>query len=723
LIDRPLARIAIPVVSSFHHEVEACAMATGANEEQKKDMMIARENNDAIPLSMVPVPGSESDLHAILHSVTLLLSEIIGCKCIALVLLNEDSQSSRLYLLDLDRNVSNTATVRDVAIEDAALVALINGGKPRYIPNLANDLTTLPYLVHLSRIEASTNAHLFPISSVQKRAGILVFITNSAESNSDGNRELMTSATVLISRFLDTALAFAAAESYKQNLARERDRLKLVLEINNHTIAHLDMDALFRAASKSLHAYFDNALTGFWLFEETSNHLDLLTLDFPTGVGLHENTTTAVLQEADIANMRARVAAIFGTHEIDQFPVAIAKPLRDNGIISVACVPLVGTRGPLGAISLGSKAENAFSQDDLELLSQIANQISLAVDNALAYRRMTFSCRRLEDERHYLESELNSQYNFEDIVGQSAAIKHVLDQAAIVAPTDSTVLLIGESGTGKELVARAIHNLSVRRDRTFVRLNCAAVPSGLLESELFGHEKGAFTGALAQKRGRIELAHEGSLFLDEIGDIGLELQPKLLRALQEREFERLGSNHTIKVNTRLIAATHRDLPGMMRKGEFRDDLFYRLNVFPIHIPPLRERQGDIPLLVHYFVANLSRKMRKSIRIIPSKVMNAITSFSWPGNVRELQNFIERSVILSRDETLAAPTSELDGALVPLESPVNTLHGMERKIILNVLRAAGGKLSGPGSASERLGLKRTTLQRKMQRLGIVKSDYA
>jgi formate hydrogenlyase transcriptional activator len=380
-------------------------------------------------------------------------------------------------------------------------------------------------------------------------------------------------------------------------------------------------------------------------------------------------------------------------------------------------------RGPLGIISLGTKDENAFSQDDLDLLSQIANQISLALNDALAYRRMTFSCRRLEDERHYLESELNSQYNFEDIVGQSAAIKRVLEQVAIVAPTDSTVLLIGESGTGKELVARAIHNLSPRRDRTFVRLNCAAVPSGLLESELFGHEKGAFTGALAQKRGRIELAHQGSLFLDEIGDIGLELQPKLLRVLQEREFERLGSNHTIRVDTRLIAATHRDLPGMMRKREFRDDLFYRLNVFPIHIPPLRERREDIPLLVHYFVATLSRKMRKSIRIIPAKVMNAITSFSWPGNIRELQNFVERSVILSRDETLAAPISELDGALVPPEVAANTLHGMEREMILNVLRTVGGKISGSGGAAERLGLKRITLQRKMERLGNLKSDYA
>ena len=633
--------------------------------------MIASENIHGLPLSMTPVPGSESDLHAVLHSVTLLLSRIIGCNCAALVLLNEDGQSARLYLLDLVCGISSMPTVRDVPIDDAALEALINGRKPQYIPDVTNEPATVRCLFQHTRIEPSSSAHVFPIATAQRRPGMLVFITNSSESNSARNRELMASATVLISTFLDTALAFAAAESYKQNLARERDRLKLVLEINNHTIAHLDMDGLFRAASKSLHEFFDTALTGFWLFEHESNHLDLLTLDSPTALGFRENTTTAVLQEADIANMRARVATIFGPHEIGQLPAAVVKPLRDNGIVSLGCVPLVGTQGPLGIISLGSKDENAFSQDDLDLLSQIANQISLALDNALAYRRMTFSCRRLEDERDYLQSEFQSQYNFEDIVGQSAAIKHVLEQVAIVAPTDSTVLLVGESGTGKELIARAIHNLSRRRDRTFVRLNCAAVPSGLLESELFGHEKGAFTGALAQKRGRIELAHQGSLFLDEIGDIGLELQPKLLRVLQEREFERLGSNHTIKVDTRLIAATHRDLPAMMRKGEFRDDLFYRLNVFPIHIPPLRERRDDIPLLVHYFVENLSRKMRKSIRIIPPNVMNAITSFRWPGNVRELQNFIERSVILSRDETLAAPISELGAALVPRDGWVRT----------------------------------------------------
>ena len=684
---------------------------------------VTSDRRHGAPLSVTNDLDTNSDLHAILNSVTLLLSKITGCNCAALFLLNEDGQSARIYGLELGCSASTKPIVREMSVQETTLVQVMNGQTPRFIPCLEKELAIFPGLLHFTRIEPSTSAHVFPVSTARKRLGFLVFVTDSAESSSAQNAELMESATVLISKFLDTALAFAAAESYKQNLSRERDRLKLILEINNYTIANLDMSALFRAAAKSLRGFFDNSLTGFWLFEEKSSQLELLTLEFPRGMGFRENITTAILQKDDVAAMNARMTAIYGPHEIDQLPDAVAKPLRENRIVSVVCVPLVGSKGLLGIISVGSRDQDAFTQDDLDLLSQIANQISLALDNALAYRRITFSCRRLEDERDYLQSEVQSQYNFEDIVGQSAAIKHVLEQVAIVAPTDSTVLLIGESGTGKELVARALHNLSLRRDRTFVRMNCAAVPSGLLESELFGHEKGAFTGALAQRRGRLELAHEGSLFLDEIGDIGLELQPKLLRVLQEREFERLGSNHTTKVNIRLIAATHRDLPGMIRKGDFRDDLFYRLNVFPIHIPPLRERREDIPLLTHYFVENLSRKMRRSIRVIPPRVMTAITSFSWPGNVRELHNFIERSVILSRDETLAAPISELDGALVSKEVGTSTLHGMEREMILSVLRATGGKLSGSGGAAERLGLKRTTLQRKMERLGILKSDYA
>jgi formate hydrogenlyase transcriptional activator len=667
--------------------------------------------------------AAELDVQAALDSVSVLLSTIIEFDRIALLLLNEDGESARLYALKSTMALADDLIGQAFSLKDTTMALVLDSQQPRYVPSLADELRKVPGLLQATRITRTSSAYMFPISTARKHLGVLLIVNSSGREHDMQDVELMSSVSTHFATALETALAFEAAESYKRSLARERDRLRLILEINNHIIAHLDISALFRAASKSIRGYFDNALTGFWLFEEKSNQLELSTLDSGAGLGLHENITTTILTEEDVAKMRARVAAIFGPDEIAEFPQSIAKAMRASSIASLVCVPLVGSKGPVGIISLGSREQDAFGQNDLELLSQIANQIALAIENALAYRRVTFSCRRLEDERQYLESELQTVYNFEDFVGKSSAIKSVLEQVAIVAPTDSTVLLIGESGTGKELIARAIHNLSARRDRTFVRLNCAAVPSGLLESELFGHEKGAFTGALAQKRGRIELAHEGSLFLDEIGDIGLELQPKLLRVLQEREFERLGSNHTIKVNTRLIAATHRDLPVMMRNGEFREDLFYRLNVFPIHIPPLRERKGDIPLLVHYFVATLSRKMRRSIQVIPDEVMDAITSFSWPGNVRELQNFIERSVILSRDETLAAPISELRQTPPTKEiGSGTTFHAMERAVIVNVLREAGGKLSGRGGAAERLGLKRTTLQRKMERLCISKPDY-
>ena len=328
----------------------------------------------------------------------------------------------------------------------------------------------------------------------------------------------------------------------------------------------------------------------------------------------------------------------------------------------------------------------------------------------------------IEDQQLSPESDM-SDYCFEGIIGKSPALQKVLEQVAIVAPTDATVLLHGETGTGKELVANAIHNLSCRRGRTFVRMNCAAIPSGLLESEMFGHEKGAFTGALIQKKGRFELADGGSLFLDEIGDISLELQPKLLRAVQEQEFERLGSARTIQVNVRIIAATHRDLPAMIREDKFREDLFYRFNVFPIEIPPLRDRREDIPLLVKYFVAKLSRRMGKQIRSIPERVMQTLTNCPWKGNVRELANLIERAVILSRGDELELPIAALPLSYSPsISVPAGSFRDAERKVIIEAMRAASGRVAGNGGAAERLGLKRTTLQNKMRRLGITKAQY-
>jgi formate hydrogenlyase transcriptional activator len=391
------------------------------------------------------------------------------------------------------------------------------------------------------------------------------------------------------------------------------------------------------------------------------------------------------------------------------------------GIRAGCWVPLNVRGEVIGVLFVGTQHETAFDQRQAEALLQAASQIAGIIKIDHGFRRIVQLSSKLQEEKRYLEEELRTEYNFEEIVGESRDLKAVLKQVETVARTDATVLILGETGTGKELIARSIHTVSRRRDRTFVKLNCSAIPLGLLESELFGHEKGAFTGAISQRIGRLELAHLGTLFLDEIGDLPLELQPKLLRALQEKEIERLGGRRTIPVDVRLIAATNRDLARMVKTGEFRSDLYYRLRVFPIELPPLRARTADIPLLVNYFVNKHSRRMNKPIHLIPEETMAALVAWPWPGNVRELENFIERAVILTPGSTLRAPLAELENIEEDPPSGSN-FHAAEREHILRVLKEAKGMIGGKGGAAEKLGLKRTTLNSKLRKLGIERSEY-
>jgi formate hydrogenlyase transcriptional activator len=425
--------------------------------------------------------------------------------------------------------------------------------------------------------------------------------------------------------------------------------------------------------------------------------------------------------------------------QLDRYNVDVIRMLRQEGVEAMCCVPLVTHGRALGTINLASRNPQAFSTPDVELLQQVAAQVAIALENALAFKEIDALKDKLAVEKLYLEEEIRTELNFEEIIGDSPALRSALTQVELAAPAGTTVLILGETGTGKELIARAIHNLSPRRERTFVKVNCASIPAGLLESELFGHERGAFTGALTQKIGRFEFADRGTLFLDEVADLPLELQPKLLRVLQEQEFERLGSNRTQRVDVRVVAATNADLAQLVAERKFRSDLYYRLNVFPINIPPLREHPEDVPLLVRYFVQKFSRRQNKTVEYVPSDVMEALVNYPWPGNVRELENLVERAVLLSPGQELRVPLSELrdlsSASLMtfaqaetprlampasnapPASAPIATLEEAERQHILRALRQAQWRIAGPRGAANLLGMKRTTLQARMRKLGI------
>jgi formate hydrogenlyase transcriptional activator len=506
-----------------------------------------------------------------------------------------------------------------------------------------------------------------------------------------------------------------------ETLRREKKKQHVLMEVSRLLAAKRDVRQIFPRISAYLRRVLRQEYAALSLREEKTGQLVPQAVDFPFARSLSTGGEIGTANAAWGRALRERSAKIFSRDEIQEFDPEIAAGLTSEGLKSLCCVPLFRPKGPLGVLMLGSTRADAFHNDDLTLLNQVAAQLAIALENSRTAQEVERLKHRLQQEKTYLKGEPRTRVSFEEIIGESPALQQVLDHVAVISASDATVLILGETGTGKGLIARAIHRTSKRKGRSFVSLNCAAIPTGLLESELFGHEKGAFTGAVNQKIGRLELADNGTLFLDEIGEIPLELQPKLLRVLQDHEFERLGGMRTIKVDLRLIAATNRDLAKSVSEREFRSDLFYRLNVFPIRIPSVRERREDIPLLVRYFVRKFSRIMNRDIQTIPNETMDALMQWHWPGNVRELENFIERSVIFSDGTVLRAPLAEFHAETSYAAEP--SLEATEREVIIRVLRETGGLISGPTGAAHRLGMKRTTLQSKMQRLGITREHYS
>jgi formate hydrogenlyase transcriptional activator len=566
-----------------------------------------------------------------------------------------------------------------------------------------------------------------PLTTPRARLGVLVFGSRNAASYDAAAVALMEQITALVALAVEHTVQLERLETLGASLAAERDRVQFLLRLANAITSELDYPRVLGKISQALRDVIQHDYASIALYDTESAQMQLHALTFTDerGVRAADHRLPLDNSPAGITYQRG-VVTMFDEADLATFGPAGAPTLIAEGIKSICCVPLVTRRSHLGVLSVASRTAGAFSADAGVLLGQLSSQIAIAVENARAYGEIAVIKEQLAEEKDYLLDEVRLAHDFHEIIGPSAALKRVLQTIATVAPTDSTVLLLGETGTGKELLARALHNLSRRRDRTFVRLSGAALPVSLVESELFGYEKGAFTGAATSKVGRLELANRGTLFLDEVGDLPLDVQPKLLRALQEREFERLGSTRTLRVDVRLIAATNRDLDAMVANGLFRSDLFYRLNVFPIHVPPLRERREDIPALVSHFVAKFAREMNRRITTIPDETIAALVRWHWPGNIRELENVIERAVILSSGPVLNVPPGAIQPPPATPEAasgaPASGLQDAERDAIIRALRDSNGVVAGPNGAAARLGVKRTTLQSKMRKLGIRRPGY-
>jgi formate hydrogenlyase transcriptional activator len=689
-----------------------------------------RANEFEALLGIAQVITSRPDLASMMEAVSDLLHSQVNFEFSAVVLHDAATNLLRLQVYESGRRMHRVAAEDPLADERSAEWVWHNQKPLRYsIEEMRRRYPTIAPLLSAHQIQTYC---LLPLTTARARLGVIGFGSMQEDAYTDAAMRFLECVAAQIAMALDNAQNCARAREYQQKLADERDHLRTLLEVTTAVVSKLDTQLLLEAVSASIRRVLGVAYTSLLLENPVSHQLQLLAEDTANRKAAQVVRTVQHSDHTPAAEAyRSHQPVVVNYEQLRELAAGydVMRQLAEAGARSVCSVPLHLHGKVLGTLNVCLIEKDMFMPEQVSLLMEIAGQVAIAVDNAVAYQEISELKDKLAREKLYLEEEIRTDYNFEEIVGESAALQHVLRQVETVAESDSTVLILGETGTGKELIARAIHNLSRRRNRTFVKLNCAAIPTGLLESELFGHERGAFTGAISQKIGRFELAHQGTLLLDEVGDIPLELQPKLLRAVQEREFERLGSTRTVHVDVRLVVATNRDLGRMIADRQFRTDLYYRLNVFPIVVPPLRERREDIALLVRHFAQKYAQRMNRKIESIPSETMDALTRWSWPGNVRELENLIERAVILTRGPVLNVPLTELHAvdtgeprnngveSIVPAAYASRSLEVTEREHIVRVLREANGIVAGPRGAAARLGMKRTTLLSRMQRLGI------
>jgi len=677
--------------------------------------------------------GAHGDFRELFVALVNELHGVVQFDVVGVSLRDEDSGTFQNYFIDMTSR-SERVPEEELAPEETLTLSVYERQEPllKSTNEMEPDYGRLQTM--LKRLNIRSICAL-PLTTAHRKLGAITFGSKQADTYSPDEVRFVSEVAGYIALAFDDALNLAELRRATEELQSKNDRLQLLLDVTNQVVSNLDLRDLLRAISQDVRRVMQCDYAGLSLPDAENKQLRLYAVDFPEGKGfLQEDLIYSIEGSPSGTAFRTMKPLTLRSPFTGWLNYPIVQTAVREGLKSFCFLPLISRNRAIGTLVLARLRDDAFSQADISFLTQVANQIALAVENALSYREIRELKEQLAKEKLYLEDEIRAEMNFAQIIGSSASLRRVLKRVETVAPTDSTVLIYGETGTGKELIARAIHDLSPRRAKAFVKLNCAAIPTGLLESELFGHEKGAFTGAIAQRIGRFEVANGGTIFLDEIGEIPLELQTKLLRVLQEREFERLGSSHTLRTDARLIAATNRDLEAIVGEQKFRSDLFFRLNVFPVQVPPLREREGDIPFLVRHFAQQFSRRMNKVIETIPSATMDALCQYHWPGNVRELQNVVERAVIISPGPLLDLDVADLQfpKAARPEERPAtpksptngelhDVLEETERRHILDALQQCNWVVAGPHGAAVRLGMKRSTLQKRMHKLGIARSS--